>query len=94
MKLKLKTDEIIDEEYELDTPANRPPAKAVPTPLTKNLSVRVIQVAKNPRFVYADLAGNRIAVAVPPKIASRLAGKFINVIANDGADETTYTYQP
>jgi len=94
MKLRLKPDEIIDEAYETDTPAKRTPAKAVPTPLTKNLSVRVIQVAKNPRFVYADLAGNRIAVAVPPKIAAKLAGKLINVIANDGADETTYTYQP
>lgn len=94
MKLKYTADDVIDEEYEATTPVKRTPAKAVPTPLTKNLSVRVIQVAKNPRFVYADLAGNRIAVAVPQKIAHRLAGKFINVIANDGADETTYTYQP
>ena len=94
MKLRLKADEIIDEEEEDTTQAPRPPAKEVPTPLTRNLSVRVIQVAKNPRFVYADLDGNRIAVAVPQKIAHRLAGKMINVLANDGADETTYTYQP
>ena len=61
-------------------------------PLT--LEVRVIQVAKNPRFVYCDLDGNRIAVAVPQKIAAKLKGKFIKVIASDGADETIYTYQP
>lgn len=66
----------------------------IPAPLTKTLEVRVIQQAKNPRFVYADLEGNRIAVAVPPKIAARLTGKIINVIASDGAEETTYTYQP
>ena len=81
MKLKYRADEDIDED---ETSGTLPP---------KALSVRVIQVAKNPSFVYADLDGNRIAVAVPQKISGKLAGKFINVIANDGADETTYTYQ-
>ena len=93
MKLRLKTDEILDEEYEA-TPAPRTPAKAVPTPISRTLEVFVIQQAKNPRFVYADLAGNRIAVAVPQKIAAKLKGKKIRVLATDGADETSYTYQP
>ena len=94
MKLRLKPDEILDEEEDFTTPAPRTPAKAIPTPLTKKLSVRVIQLAKNPRFVYCDLDGNRIPVAVPQKIAAKLQGKLIDVIATDGADETTYTYQP
>ena len=65
-----------------------------PAPSFETLSVRVIQPAKNPRFVYADLNGNRIAVAVPQKLSSRLQGKMINVAALDMNGGITYTYQP
>lgn len=92
MKLRYNPNETLNEEEEL--PTLRQSAKEVPIPLTKTLEVRVIQLAKNPRFVYADLEGNRIAVAVPQKISARLQGKIIRVIATDNADETVYTYQP
>ena len=94
MKLRLKTDEILDEEEEDIKPTPRTPAKAIPAPITRTMEVRVIEQAKNPRFVYADLDGSRIAVAVPQKIAAKLKGKTIRVLVTDGADETTYNYQP
>ena len=92
MKLRLNPDEVIDDED--DIPVKRTPAKAKPEPMSKTITVRVLQVARNPRFVYAGLDGTRIAVAAPQKVAAKLAGKEIKVLATVGADETTYTYQP
>jgi hypothetical protein len=50
---------------------------AVETP--EVLEVPVIGLAINPRYVYAGLDGNRIAVEVPAKLSPKLLKKTITV---------------
>lgn len=54
------------------------------------LEVPVIGLANNPRFVYAGLDGNRIAVEVPSRLSSRLLRKTIKVVKQ--LDSDTYAY--
>lgn len=43
----------------------------------RTISLRVIGVANNPRFVYANLNGNKVSVACPSKYSRKLKGKTI-----------------
>ena len=52
------------------------------------LEVTVIGLAINPRFVYAGLDGNRIAVEVPARLSPRLLKKTIKVTKK--LDSDTY----
>jgi hypothetical protein len=50
------------------------------------LEVAVIGLAINPRFVYAGLDGNRIAVEVPARMSQRLLNKTIKVTKKIDSD--------
>lgn len=50
------------------------------------LEVAVIGLAINPRYVYAGLDGNRIAVEVPARMSQRLLKKTIKVIKKIDSD--------
>ena len=50
------------------------------------LEVTVIGLAINPRYVYAGLDGNRIAVEVPAKLFQRLLRKTIKVTKKIDSD--------
>lgn len=50
------------------------------------LEVTVIGLAINPRFVYAGLDGNRIAVEVPARLSPRLLKKTIKVTKKIDSD--------
>ena len=52
------------------------------------LEVAVIGLAINPRYVYAGLDGNRIAVEVPSRMSQRLLHKTIKI--NRKLDSDTY----
>jgi len=52
------------------------------------LEVTVIGLAINPRYVYAGLDGNRIAVEVPTRMSQRLLHKTIKI--NRKLDSDTY----
>ena len=85
MKLSYTTDDI-------DTPTPKFVRKSKDT--TEVLHVRGLRLAKNPNFVYADLAGHRISVLAGRKHASRLQGKPFTVRADNTGTETTYHYLP
>jgi hypothetical protein len=50
-----------------------------PEPASEPLEVTVIVLANNPRYVYASLDGERIAVEVPAWMSPRLVRKPIKV---------------
>ena len=52
------------------------------------ISIRIIGLAKNPKFVYGDLNGNRISI-LAGKHSKRIIGKKVIVKTGD-----PYTYQP
>ncbi len=59
------------------------------------LQVRVTKRARNYRFVYANLDGERIAVMVPKNTRKSLIGKTVKVARAKGADDVvTYTLIP
>ena len=68
-------------------------AESLAPPAT--LEVRIIKQANNPRFVYADLHGERISVEVPRNTRRTIVGKTVTVAtgANESG-ETTYTLVP
>jgi hypothetical protein len=57
-------------------------------PAPEPLEVTVIGLAINPRYVYAGLDGNRIAVEVPARMSQRLLNKTIKI--NRKLDSDTY----
>ena len=56
-------------------------------------TVRVIKAARNPRWVYAVLDGERINVACG-KHAKRIIGKEVSVQVSEHEGITIYTYNP
>ena len=105
MKLSIKTPPPPQEDIE-DVKSAIAESLAEPTPAPefvapvktakKNIhAVRVLKRARNYRFVYADLDGERIAVEVPRNSRKSLIGKTVNVARATNADgETTYTLIP
>ena len=72
-------------------PKVEPQAEAVisaPEPAAEPLEVTVIGLAINPRYVYAGLDGNRIAIEVPNRMSQRLLHKTIKI--NRKLDSDTY----
>jgi hypothetical protein len=72
-------------------PKVEPQAEAViptPEPASEPLEVAVIGLAINPRYVYAGLDGNRIAIEVPIRMSQRLLHKTIKI--NRKLDSDTY----
>lgn len=65
------------------------PATALPI-----VSVRVLKPARNKRYVYADLDGNRISIICNPRQRDKIIKKTINVrVESDGATKI-YTHIP
>ena len=62
------------------------------TPETTTMQVRVIKPCPNPRFVYADLNGEKITVQCGTRHSRKILGKTITVRRDE--DGTTYTYEP
>ena len=69
---------------------------APPKTAKKNiLEARVLKRARNYRYVYAVLDGERIAVLVPRHTRKSLIGKTVKVARAKGADDVvTYTLIP
>lgn len=66
------------------------------TPVTESpefVEVRVTKIARNPKFVYGDLNGNRIAI-LAGKHANRIVGKKVKAFTSNTDGEIRYTYQP
>ena len=67
------------------------PEPITETPSDSELTVRVLKRARNYRFVYADLDGERIAVMVPRNSRKNLVGKNIKVTRGTDGGTTTYS---
>ena len=67
------------------------PARAI---VEQSIEVRVMKLAKNPRFVYADRDGIRISVACHPKFSKRIVGKRVRVKISEIDGQTFYHYDP
>jgi len=98
MKLTVKDSE--PEAVEADQPAiaetcAEKPVKTAKAKRDDILEVRVLKRARNYRFVYASLDGERISVMVPGKARKILIGKTVKVIRGKDADGVvTYTHIP
>lgn len=57
------------------------------------VEVRVNKIARNPKFVYGDLNGMRIAIFAG-KHANRIVGKKVKAAVSIIEGETRYIYQP
>jgi hypothetical protein len=66
------------------------PEPATEAPETVN--VRVLKLCKNPRYFYANLAGERIHVSCPAKYAHRILGKTVPVKVTVVDGQTSYSY--
>lgn len=55
------------------------------------VAVRVLAICKNPRFVMAGLNGNKIHIECGQKMARRIVGKTVRVIAQEIDGQTKYT---
>ena len=62
-------------------------------PPVKSASVHIIKLARNPRWVYGTLDGERINVACG-KHAKRILGKEVSVQVSEHEGITIYTYNP
>lgn len=62
-------------------------------PPVKSASVHIIKLARNPRWVYGFLDGERINVACG-KHAKRILGKEVSVQVSEHEGITIYTYNP
>ena len=58
------------------------------------LTLNVIQLARNPRFVYANLNGKKVPVRCEKKRQRKLLKKPIQVEVKSEGGETTYTHRP
>jgi hypothetical protein len=67
------------------------PARAI---VEQSMEVRVVKLANNPRFVYADLDGIRISVACHPKFSKNIVGKKVRVKVSEIDRQTFYHYDP
>ena len=70
--------------------------KHLVTPATNNTEIEVFIIgpARNPRFVYGDLDGNRIAVECPQKFSQKILKKRVNVSVREENGEPHYSYNP
>lgn len=70
--------------------------KHLSTPVTDNKEIEVFITgqARNPRFVYADLDGIRIAVQCPQKFSQRILKKKVKVSVTEENGEIYYNYNP
>ena len=62
-------------------------------PPVKTVSVHIAKLARNPRWVYGTLNGERVNVACG-KHAKRIVGKEVSVQVSDHEGITIYTYNP
>lgn len=80
-----------------EAPADHAP-EIVPPPSSEDkpetATVRVIKEARNTRFVYANLNGERISVRCHPRNRSRIVGKTITVSIETHDGLTKYTHKP
>jgi hypothetical protein len=65
---------------------------APPQTETTEIEVPVIGLAANPRFVYGNLNGLRIAIHCPQALSQRLLKKTIKVSVSKENGENLYTY--
>jgi hypothetical protein len=70
--------------------------KHLVAPVTNNseIEVFIIGPARNPRFVYGDLDGNRIAIECPQKFSQKILKKKVNVSVREENGEPYYSYNP
>jgi hypothetical protein len=70
--------------------------KHLVTPVTNSeeIEVFIIESARNPRFVYGDLNGNRIAIECPQKFSSKIIKKKVKVSVREENGELYYSYNP
>jgi hypothetical protein len=68
--------------------------KHLTTPVVdKNeIEVFVIGPARNPRFVYGDLDGNRIAIECPQRLSKNIIKKKVTVSVSEENGEPYYKY--
>jgi len=65
---------------------------ATPVTDTTEIEVLVTGLARNPRFVYGDLHGNRVAIECPQKLSERMLKKKIKVSVREENGEFYYKY--
>ena len=70
--------------------------KHLVTPVINNAEIEVFIIgpARNPRFVYGDLDGTRIAVQCPQKFSQRILKKRVKVSVREENGELYYSYNP
>ena len=65
---------------------------ATPVANKTEVEVFVTAPAKNPRFVYADLNGNKIAIECPQKYSQKIIRKTVTVSVREENGEFYYSY--
>ena len=63
-----------------------------PEPVNE-FEVQVIGLANNPRFVYGDMNGTRIAISCNANMKKRILRKTITVTSREEGGETYYTHK-
>lgn len=64
-----------------------------PESVSSEIEVAVIGLANNPRFVYGDLNGSRIAIECRANESKKILKKTIKVVTREENGETYYSYK-